>query len=491
MGENELLEKTIPELFILLRNRDILCSDLVRAVYQNIKLKEEKIGVYLTLRINEALEEAKKIDKEKIKIHSYLFGIPISIKDTFTTEGIKTTAGSKILTDFIPPYNATVVRRLKENKAIIVGKTNMDEFAHGFTTEYSAFKITHNPWDTTKVPGGSSGGSAASVACREAFLSLASENYGSIIQPSSLCGVVGMKPTYGRASRYGIIAMASSLECPGIIGRCVEDVAIGIGVIAGWDPKDATTVDYPLENYFKNLGKSVDGKKIAIIKPIIDQIDPQIATMLEKSLHVFKSLGVKIKYIDWYDLDLDAKIYDVLYRAEVASNLARYDGIRYGYRNLVRHNSLDDYYLSARDKFGKHVKRQIITDTITLTKRENDVYRMALKLRRKNRNFIDSLFKIFDAIITPATTFIDLKIGKVEDKKWREQNRKYGRINAAMMCPTVLYGYLAISFPIGISDSKMPVGTNLFSFRFGEQTLLNLAYAFQEESGFKCLRPKI
>lgn len=477
----------------LLEKKEISYKELIDFFVDRVIKIEPKINSFITLTLNEAKTKAEKLDKDNNEANNYLTGIPISVKDTFTTKGIRTTAGSKMLESYKAQYDATSYLRLKEKDGIIFGKTNMDEFAHGFTTEYSAFKNTLNPWDLSKVPGGSSGGSAASVASGEVLLSLASENYGSIIQPSSFCGAVGIKPTYGRASRYGIIAMVSSLECPGIIGRCVEDAALGLSAIAGYDSNDASTVDYSKFNYSEDLKKTVQGKKIAIVKPIIEAVDSQISSVINEALLTFEKLGVETKLIDWYDLEIDGKIYDVLYRAEVASNLARYDGIRYGYNPLVNKNfsNIEDYYLASRDHFGRHVKRQIVTDPITLAGKDRGIYTNALKVRRKNRDYIDGLFKNYDAILTPASPFLSINIGQTADQAWREKNRKYGILNAAMLCPTALYGYPSISFPIAVKDSKTPVGVNLFSARFREQELFNLAYGFQEETGLKCLTPVI
>jgi aspartyl-tRNA(Asn)/glutamyl-tRNA(Gln) amidotransferase subunit A len=484
-------KKTIAEISDLLKRREISYTELILSVIEKIKSQEKKIGAYLTLTTDLALKEADELDKHGRVPNNFLFGIPISVKDTFTTKGVKTTAGSKILEEFIPPYDATSYKRLKTKGTILIGKTNMDEYAHGFTTEYSAFQSTRNPWNVSRVPGGSSGGSAASVTVGMSLLSLASENFGSIIQPSALCGVVGMKPTYGRASRYGIIAMVSSLECPGIIGRCVEDVALGIGAICGTDEYDMTTVNKQKENFYRNMDSKIQSKRIAVIKPIISNIDNhEIVCAIEKALHLFSTMGAVIEYIDWYDLSVDSIIYDILYRAEVASNLARYDGIRYGYRNLGKTTDLDKYYKLCRSRFGKHVKRQIITEPITLEDENKDIYSTALKIRRQNSSFIDSFFKKYDAIITPACTFVELEMGKTEDQKWRNENRHLGKINAAMICPTALYGYPAITFPIELSKSGMPIGINMFTARFNEQILFNLAYAFEENTELKFLIPK-
>ncbi|MBI3384883.1 Asp-tRNA(Asn)/Glu-tRNA(Gln) amidotransferase subunit GatA [Candidatus Gottesmanbacteria bacterium] len=491
MKNNDLFRKTIPELQNLVKERKVSYEEILQENIKVISTQEEKVNAYITLTTKKAIEERKKLSPDGFNGHNYLYGIPLSVKDTFTTKGITTTAGSKMLEDFIPPYNATSYQRLIDEGAVMLGKTNMDEFAHGFTTEYSAFKITHNPWNLNNVPGGSSGGSAASIAAGEARLSLASENFGSIIQPSSICGIVGMKPTYGAASRYGIIAMASSLECPGIMGKCVEDVAIGIDAIIGLDPLDATTFSYSAKNFFPGLSTSLKGKKIAVIRPIMENLDKEMVKTIENALKTLVKAGAEVNDINWYDLGLDSKIYDVLYRSEVASNLARYDGIRYGYRSLAKEESLNDYYLSTRDKFGPHVKRQIITDPILLSSDGDDVYRTVLKLRRRNQQYIDLLFKKYSAIISAASTFTDLKIGEVAKPEWREKNRRLGKINGAMMCPSVLYGYPAISFPIGFSKSNMPIGVNVFGFRCQEQELLNLAYSFQEESDLKCLRPEL
>lgn len=485
---SDLLNKTIPELHEMLKTRKIGYEELASEVINNTKVKDSDIQAYITTTSEEALVHAKGLDSNKTIPDHFLTGIPLSVKDSLTTQGVKTTVASKILENFVPPYDATSYARLKESGTILMGKANMDEFAHGFTTEYSAFGPTKNPWNTDYVPGGSSGGSAASVAAREALLSLATENYGSIIQPSSLCGVVGMKPTYGRSSRYGIIAMASSLECPGIIGRCVEDVAIGIEAISGPDPLDATSVNQKVPPFFANLSADVSGFAIAVIDPIMELVPDELSSAILSAIDTFKKLNATSRNIPWYDLESDSAIYDVLYRAEVSSNLARYDGIRYGHSG-DRTEALEDFYLSSRDAFGKHVKRQITTDPITLGEGNDDVYLDALRLRRRNRAYIDELFEKFTAIVTPATVFSELRLGETADQTWREKNRNLAKVTAAMVCPTVLYGYPTISFPIGFTKNRMPIGVNLYAKRFNEQALFDLAYAYQKETELKCLKP--
>jgi len=299
-----------------------------------------------------------------------------------------------------------------------------------------------------------------------------------------------MKPTYGRSSRYGIIAMASSLECPGIMGKCIEDVAIGTEVISGFDPLDATSLHSPVGNFYRDLSTKVAGNKIAIIKPPLKFIDKEIISALENSIKIFRKIGVRVDFIDWYGLDSDAQIYDILYRAEVSSNLARYDGICYGYRSLKPVEHLHDYYLATRNKFGDDVKRQILTDPVSLSE-SGSIYFNALKLRRNNRDYIDSILEKYTAVVTPTSTFVDLPIGSATKNTWKKSHRQDGQIVAAILCPSVLYGYPAITFPIGFSKNNMPIGINLFSGRLEEQKVLNLAYAFQEESGLKCLIPNL
>jgi len=485
-----LLDKPIFEIQKDISVGELSYSELFDEVSRQIDLKENRVRAYLTLSLDRARDDIKSVKDKPEDPHS-LYGIPLSVKDTFVTKGIRTTAASRILEDFVPEYDATSYKRLIDTGVVMMGKTNMDEFAHGFTSEYSAFQETRNPWNLNNVPGGSSGGAAASVASRTSLIALASENFGSIIQPAALCGVVGFKPTYGRASRYGIIAMVSSLESPGIIGRCVEDVAMGIEAIIGLDPKDQTTLDSPKERLFKNLDLNIKGKKIAVVKPILDLVDSEIASQITSMLNVFRKLGAEVEEVPWYNLDIDSKIYDILYRSEVASNLARYDGIRYGFRTDKEVTSLNELYEEDRDRFGEHVKRQIATSPLTIEKRNpaESIYYQALKLRRKNQEYIDSYFKKYDAIVIPATAFMELGIGKTADEAWRKENRNLGKINGAAMCPTVLYGYPAISFPIGFSKSGVPVGVNLFGKRLDEQGVLNLAYAYQEETGLKCLNP--
>ena len=487
---SDLLNKTIPEIHDFVRKGEASYAELFEETRKRIDNTEKDIKAYLTLDLDRAEEKSQDANAADAE-HKSLIGIPASIKDTFVTKGVRTTVASRMLEDFVPEYSATSYERLVSDGAVMVGKTNMDEFAHGFTCEYSAFQTTRNPWNLNCVPGGSSGGGAASVAARTSLIALASENFGSIVQPAALCGVVGFKPTYGRASRYGIIAMASSLESPGIIARCVEDAAIGVESIIGIDPRDATTLDTPKEKLLANLNRNIKGKKIAVIKPIMEIVDSEIVEAIESALDTYKRLGAEIVEIDWYDLDRDLKIYDVLYRSEVASNLARYDGIRYGYRTDKAVKSLEELYKENRYMFGEHVKRQIMTSPLAIDEKrpEESIYYQTLKLRRKNQEYIDELFEEFDAIVTPASTFIELEIGKSADEKWRAENRHLAKPNGASLCPTVLYGYPAISFPIGFSAKDMPIGIHMYGKRLGEQGILNLAYAFQEETGLKCLDP--
>ena len=490
MANKSVLQLSIPAIHQLIKQRKLSIVELCQETLQQINQHEDQVKAFITQIPAEQLLTAARdldanLDPEQLNL---LYGIPISVKDTFTTQGVRTTAASKILADFIPPYDATAYRRLKDQRSLLIGKTNMDEFAHGFTTEYSAFYPTKNPWNLKMIPGGSSGGSAASVAYRSSLLSLASENFGSIIQPAALCGVVGMKPTYGRASRFGIIAMASSLESPGIIGRCVEDVAIGISAISGHDSQDATSLALASIDLYANLATKPRQCRIAIIRPILEQLDHTVVSQFMKGIDLLRQFGCTIDEIDWYDLELDGQIYDILYRAEVASNLARYDGIRYGYRDQTDSSELHDYYIKSRSVFGKHVKRQILSDPVTLSQDENDLYHHALRLRRQNRDYIDALFEQYDVIATPATTFLKLEINQAADTKWREQNRHLAKINAAMICPTVLYGYPAITFPIQLHQG-IPVGVNMYSARLHEQTLLDTAYHYQEKSGLKWLSP--
>ncbi len=485
-------KSTITELQKFISGGHISKGSLIDFVSTNISKYEDQIKAFITL--NNPLGAGSSSvtldlrNSENLKESwSPLLGIPVSVKDVFNTKNIKTTAGSKILEDYIPPFSATVYKRLKNRGALLVGKTNMDEFAHGFTNEYSAFYPTKNPWNLNKVPGGSSGGSAASISAGMAFLSLASENYGSIVQPSSLCGVVGFKPTYGRSSRYGIIAMASSLECPGIIGRCVEDVALGISSILGKDPLDATSIESKKESLHENISRDVSGAKIAIIRPFLELVGAEISGVVENFGKVMESLGVGVDYIDWYDLEIDGKVYDILYRSEVSSNLARYDGMRFGHQPEGV-DDLHEYYVKSREKFGVHVKRQIVTSPVSLSENA-DLYNTALKVRHLNRNFVDGLLEKYSVIITPATVFTDLDIGASADSEWREKNRNLGKINSALMCPSVLFGYPAMSIPAGFSKNNMPIGVHAFSKRMGEQNLIDTGFAFQEKTGLKFLNP--
>lgn len=494
----DIVNSSISDLTEAIYKKKVSCVALYEAVCDRIASHENTINAYITVVLDEALRRAQALDKHIAKSSDIslsrssnpLLGIPFSVKDVFATKGIKTTVASKMLKNYVPPFNATVYDRLVNAGGVTMGKTNMDEFAHGFTTEYSACNTTKNPWDIRMVPGGSSGGSAASVAARMALLSLASENFGSIAQPSALCGVFGMKPTYGISSRYGLIAMASSLECPGIIGRCVEDVAVGISVISGRDVKDATSIESNTRVILNTGVPDISSMQIGVVEEIVARVDTSVQDAIQDMLHTYSSLGATIIKLSWYDLETDGQIYDVLYRAEVASNLARYDGIRYGNR-AESDQSLDDYYVSSREAFGPHVKRQILTDPVTLCGEKGDVYTSALRLRRIHREYIDKIFTSVDAVCMPATTFLSLELGKTADKRWRNEHRELGTTTSAMMCPTVLYGYPSITLPIAVVNKRYPVGGMLFAQRFREQTVLSLAYAFQEATGLKFLDPTV
>jgi len=455
---------TIKQLLSAYRNKQKHPVETIKALYQQIKKINPKLNAYLALNEDNALKEAKKIKE----FNKPLSGIPIAVKDNFCTEGLITTASAKLLADFNPPYDATVVKKLKDSGAIILGKTNMDAWAHGSSTETSDFGTTHNPYDYSRVPGGSSGGSAAAVAAGIPPFAIGSETAGSIRQPAAWCGVVGFKPTYGRVSRYGLIAMASSLDSPGPITRSVEDAAVILQVIAGFDRYDATSSQKPVPDYRQKLknkkpfviGLSDDYFK-GVNKEIMDQFD-QARTILTKMGHRFK----KVKLISpKYSISL----YTILQRAEVSSNLCRYDGIRFG---------------KDRSAFSNQAKRRMMLGAFALSVGYYDAYYLkAQKVRTLIMQNFNDAFRQVDLIMAPTTPITAPKIGASKN------NPMFGEIMDQLVEASSIAGLPGISLPIGLS-SGLPVGMQFFGPPFSEPQILNLAFQYENETRFNQLKPQ-
>ena len=445
-----------------LKKREITVTQLVEACLEQIRKTDGKIKAFVTVCEKEALATAREYDqllKHQPRTQP-LFGIPIAVKDNFCTKGIKTTASSKVLENFIPPYDATVVKKLKKAGAIIIGKTNMDAWAHGSSTETSDFFTTRNPHDLTRVPGGSSGGSAAAVPADQVIAAIGSETAGSIRQPAAWCGAVGLKPTYGRVSRYGLIAMASSLDSPGPITKTVEDAAIILSVLAGKDPKDATTLDKPVKNYPAELNKKT--KKVILGVPkeyFLAKMDEKVKEKIEAAIRKLQRLGFKIKGVSLLNPKYSIAVYTILQRAEVSSNLARYDGIRYG---------------RERKYFGQEAKRRIMLGTHALSAGYYDQYYLkAQKVRSLIRQNFEKVFQEVDAIVAPTSPTTALKIGESAN------NPMFGEMQDVLVEASSLAGLPGISINCGFANN-LPVGMQIFAPQFKEGLILKIARQYEK-----------
>ncbi len=480
----------------LLESGEITSYKLTQDLLDRIRTVEPMVDAFLTIDHAGAISQAKASDKRRKsgKVLSKLDGIPISIKDLICQNGIETTAASKILKGFVPPYDATVVRKLKDAGLVILGKNNLDAFAHGSSTENSDFKITKNPWDLSRVPGGSSGGSAAAVAAGEALASIGTDTGGSIRQPASLCSVVGLKPTYGRVSRYGVIAMASSLDVVGPIAKTTEDIALLLEIIAGKDELDATTINKPVPNYSAKLSASVKGKTIAIPKEYFASgMDEDVEKIIKDSIKKLQNIGINIINVSMPHTKYALETYYIIQPAEVSSNLSRYDGIKYGYSSMKKNGlkqNLELVYSESRGKgFGKEAKRRIMLGTYVLSAGYYDAYyKKALQLRTLVRKDFEEVFKKADAIITPVSPTPAFKIGEKSD----DPVQMY--LSDIYTVPINPAGVPAISTPAGfvMKDGKeLPVGIQIIAPFMGEQELLNISHQFERVRGFKNKFPNI
>ncbi len=474
----ELHKLTIQEAAELIHKKEMSAIELCQQVFKRIKEDDDEIGAYLYLAEEEALTKANMIDDQLSKGENpgRLAGIPIAIKDVMCTKGMPTTCGSKILQNYIPPYNATVVERLEAEGAIVIGKTNMDEFAMGSSTENSAFKITRNPWDKERVPGGSSGGSAAAIAAHEAIGALGSDTGGSIRQPAALCGVVGLKPTYGRVSRYGLVAFASSLDQIGPITKNVYDAALLMEIISGKDPRDSTSVDMPVPRYSDNLEGTIKGFRVGVPKEYFPEaLDREVKEKINGAIEVLKEMGVDIEEISLAHTEYAIPTYYVLAPAEASSNLARYDGVRYGFRS-ANYENLSEMYIESRSQgFGPEVKRRIMLGTFVLSSGYYDAYYLkAQKVRSLIMQDFEKAFQKIDLIITPTTPTPAFKIGE----KAADPLQMY--LSDIFTVTANLAGIAGISIPIGLSSNDLPIGMQILSPPFAEEKLLHLAYALEK-----------
>jgi len=459
----KLNELTITQAVEGLKKKKFSCLELTKACLKRIKQVDGKINAFITVCEQEALKEAAE-KSGYIKENGYpeeklLFGIPVAVKDNFCTKGTKTTASSKVLENFIPPYDAAVVSKLKSAGAIVIGKTNMDAWAHGSSTETSDFFATKNPWNLKFLPGGSSGGSAASVAADEAIAAIGSETAGSIRQPASWCGVTGLKPTYGRVSRYGVIAMCSSTDSPGPITKNVTDALILLNVLAGKDRKDATTSEKKLKEV--KLSESLKGLKIGLPKQyFLKQSEKQVITKTNQAIKVLENLGAEIIWINLLDPKYSVGVYTIIQRSEVSSNLARYDGIRYG---------------NSRNFFGEEAKRRIMLGAYSLSSGYYDAYyKKAQKVRTVILKDFEKVFKKVDVLLSPSCPTTALPKGASKNASM------FGELQDILFEASSMAGLPAISLPCGFGKNNLPVGFQIMSPQFREDLILKTAYAYQQ-----------
>ena len=479
---NELLRKSATEQSKALKNKEISAVELTNAAFERIAELDEKLGAFNSLTKDTALETAKKVDEKIAKGEELplLAGVPLALKDNMNLVGSKTTASSKILENFVSPYNATVTQKLLENLVPIVGKANLDEFAMGSSNENSAFNKVHNPWNLNKVPGGSSGGSAASVASCEATLALGSDTGGSIRLPASFCGIVGMKPTYGKVSRYGLIAFASSLDQIGPFARTVEDAAALLEVISGHDPHDSTSLKLPVENYRSTLASDIKGKKIGVVKELISEgLTPDVEKAMKSAIETYKALGAEVVEISLPNLKHSIGIYYILATAECSSNLARFDGVKYGYRTPDAKNLLEMYCKTRAEGFGPEVKRRIMLGTYALSSGYYDAYyKNAQQMRRVVTNDFLKAFEQVDALISPTCPNTAFDLGARTEDPLAMYLTDIATISAN------LAGIPAISVPAGFDSDGMPIGLQIMSPQLTEAKLFNFAYKFEQEHDY-------
>jgi len=466
--------------------------ELTAAVMERIMAVDNDVKAYLTLTPEEALAQARAADERRAagadasSADTPLLGIPLAIKDVLCTEGIPTTCGSRILENFIPPYDATAVARLKAAGAILLGKTNTDEFAMGSSTENSAFFTTHNPWDLNRVPGGSSGGSAAAVAADECLGALGTDTGGSVRQPASLCGVVGLKPTYGRVSRYGLVAFASSLDQVGVLAKDVTDAAILLEGIAGYDPHDSTSMDEPVHDHTAALTGDIQGMRVGVPQEyFVEGMQPEVEAAVRAAVDALAGLGAEVQEVSLPHTDYALPVYYLIAPAEASANLARYDGVRYGLR--VEEGGLDGMYRATRGQgFGPEVKRRIMLGTYALSAGYYDAYYLkAQKVRTLIKQDFDVAFEQVDVIVTPTSPTTAFRIGEKAD----DPLQMY--LSDIFTLSMNLAGICGLSLPCGFDDAGLPIGLQVMGPAFGEERVLRVAYAYEQATEWHTRRPSL
>ena len=485
----ELLKKTAVEQHKALVNKEVSALELTKASIERIEKLDNELGCFNSTTFDSAIETAKKVDAkiaagEEIPM---LAGIPTALKDNMNMTGSKTTCSSKILENFVSPYDATITTKLKENLVPILGKANLDEFAMGSSNENSAFGIVKNPYNLKKVPGGSSGGSAASVSASEVTLSLGSDTGGSIRLPASFCGITGFKPTYGRVSRYGLIAFASSLDQIGPFGRSIEDTTLLYEAIAGYDAKDSTSLKLEVGDIYNNLKRDIKGLRVGVIKELMTEgVSDDVKASIENAIKTYEKLGAEIKEISLPLLKHSIGVYYIVATAEASSNLARFDGVKYGFRAADCENLLDMYCKTRAQGFGPEVKRRIMLGTYALSSGYYDAYyKKAQQLRRLIANDFNKAFEQVDILVSPTcpTTAFDL------NSKANNPLEMY--LTDIATISSNLVGAPALSMPCGFDKEGMPIGLQVIAKNLDELTLLQASYALEQELGVYLQRPNI
>ena len=485
----DLYRLTAHEAMEALENKKVSSKELTESVIERISNTDSKVESYITNTFDYALETAKAVDEKIAKGEKLapLEGVPMAIKDNICTKDIKTTCASKMLENFVPPYDAFVAKKIKAINAPMLGKLNMDEFAMGSSTENSYFKKTKNPYDLERVPGGSSGGSAAAVSADMAMYALGSDTGGSIRQPASFCGVVGLKPTYGLVSRFGLVAFASSLDQIGPLTKDVRDSALVLNLISGHDEMDSTSLDVGSTDYTSELGKDIKGLKIGVVKEYFgDGIDEEVKQKVLDAIKLYEQLGAEVEYFSMNTSKYALPAYYIISSAEASSNLARYDGIKYGYRAENFEDLIDLYRKTRSEGFGKEVKRRIMLGTYALSSGYYDAYyKKAQQVRTIIRNDFEAAFGKYDVILTPTSPVTSFKIGE----KVTDPMQMY--LSDICTVSINIAGLPAISLPCGFDGKNLPVGMQLIGNSFAEKTILKAAYAYEQSAGFVNSRPSL
>ncbi len=476
----ELLKKTAAEMRKALLSKEVSAVELVEETYKRVNNVEDKICAFNSFTKEYALDTAKEVDKKIAKGEELpkMAGIPLALKDNINLKGYKTTASSKILENFTSPYDATVSKKLREHLVPVIGKANLDEFAMGSSNENSAFNKVHNPYNLNKVPGGSSGGSAASVAALESAVALGSDTGGSIRLPASFCGISGFKPTYGRVSRYGLIAFASSLDQIGPFGRCIEDIVDLYETIAGYDEKDSTSLNAPVGDISKTFKNDIKGLKFGVIKELMAEgVNDDVKRAIEDAVKIYEKLGATVKEVSLPLLKHSIGVYYIIATAEASSNLARFDGVKYGYRTAEAKNLMEMYTKTRKEGFGDEVKRRIMLGTYALSSGYYDAYyKKAQQLRRLIKEDFDRIFKEVDVLVSPTCPTTAFDIGSRNEDPLAMYLTDIGTICANLI------GAPAISIPAGFDKDGMPIGMQLISQILQEEPLLRAAYNFEKET---------